>query len=82
MNISGVLCPTNFSLSFAGPSTSFDEGTDVVAQVDEAPWGAGNQGLRVLRSRADTNALHLLVEGLGGRTYSMVIRTPRRVGAA
>ena len=36
------------------------------------------RGLRVLRSRADDAGLRLSLEGLGGRTYELRIRSPRR----
>jgi hypothetical protein len=43
---------------------------------------ARSEGLRVLRARADREALHLLLEGLGGRTYELRARTPYRLGRA
>jgi hypothetical protein len=33
-----------------------------------------------LRARADCDALHLLLEGLGGRTYAVRVRTPYQLG--
>ena len=58
---------------------SYDEGTDVyLAQEIPAP-GTMNQGLRVLRSRADVAGLHLVLEGLGGRAYSLFIRSPHQL---
>ena len=61
---------------------AYDEGTDVYAQHDSPPPGARNQGLRVIRSRAEANALRLVLEGLGGRAYALRIRTPKHVGDA
>ena len=58
------------------------EGSDVfAAPVAPAP-GAENSGLRVLRSTADRGALRLLLEGGGGRRYSLFVRTPHRLGSA
>src|SRR5262249_1017804 len=60
---------------------SFDAGTEVYVDPQPLVAGATNQGLRILRSRADATALRLLVEGLGGRTYIAKVRGPRRVRA-
>ena len=60
----------------------YDEGTDVYVEREALRPGAGNEGLRVLRSRPDANGLRLRLEGLGGRTYDLRVRTPRRVGEA
>jgi glycogen debranching enzyme len=59
---------------------TFDEGTDVYVEREALRPGAGNEGLRVLRSRAEAGALGLTLEGLGGRTYELRLRTPRRAG--
>lgn len=59
---------------------TYDEGTDVYFERGALRPGASSEGLRVLRSRAEPGALHLTVEGLGGRTYELRVRTPRRVG--
>jgi len=32
--------------------------------------------------RPDARALHLVVEGRGGRGYAIIVRTPRRLGPA
>ena len=42
--------------------------------------GAENTGLRILRSTASKNTLRLVLEGRGGRSYTLYLRTPRRVG--
>ena len=55
-------------------------GTGVYVPQDSAPPGSKNQGLRVLQARTEGNALYLLVEGLGGRTYPLYVRTPHRLG--
>lgn len=58
---------------------SYDEGTDVYVEGEALRPGASSEGLRVLRSHAEAGALHLTVEGLGGRTYELRVRTPRRI---
>ena len=54
-------------------------GTSVYVRPEMSPPGSTNQGLRVLRSRAEEDALNLLVEGHGGRTYTLYVRTPKRL---
>ena len=61
---------------------TYDEGTDVYAEVPDLRQGATSEGLRILRARADRGALRLLLEGRGNRTYLVGMRTPRRLGAA
>jgi hypothetical protein len=60
----------------------YDEGTEVYIEPQALVPGASSQGLRILRSRADQNALRLMLEGLGGRAYQLRVRTPRRLGEA
>ncbi|MBA2647673.1 MAG: amylo-alpha-1,6-glucosidase [Pyrinomonadaceae bacterium] len=59
---------------------TYDEGTDVYVQTPPLKPGAHSEGLRVLRARADANALRLTLEGRGGRSYALCVRTPRRLG--
>ena len=60
---------------------AYDEGSDVyVAREPPAP-GARSDSLRVLRSEAEDGALRLLLEGLGGRPYTLRLRTPYAPGA-
>lgn len=59
---------------------NYEEGTDVYVDPEKPLPGASNQGLRVLRSQADAQALRLTLEGLGGRTYSIHARSPRQLG--
>jgi glycogen debranching enzyme len=59
---------------------SYDEGTEVYVEPESLRPGASNQGLRVLRSSADANALHLVLEGLGGRSYQLGARSRLRLG--
>ena len=61
---------------------TYDEGTDVYVEREALRPGASNEGLRVLGSRAEANALRLRLEGLGGRTYDLRVRTQRRIGDA
>ena len=58
----------------------YDEGTDVSINQEIPSPGAQSKGLRILRSRADQNALHLILEGIGGSTYALDVRTPRQLG--
>ena len=59
---------------------SYDEGTDVHVEPVSIVAGQTSDGLRILRSRADRAALHLMLEGRGGRRYPIRVRTPRRLG--
>ena len=56
---------------------TYEEGTDVSIESETLRPGATNQGLRILRSQADADALHLMLEGLGGRSYSLSVHGPR-----
>jgi hypothetical protein len=58
----------------------YDEGTDVWVDPEAPLSGATNEGLRVIRARADDGRLHLVVEGRGGRAYLLHARTPWRLG--
>jgi glycogen debranching enzyme len=58
---------------------AYDEGTDVYIEPEALQPGASNQGLRILRSRADADALHLTLEGAGGHSYLLKIISPRRL---
>ena len=57
----------------------YDEGSDVYVKPEIPAPGAENQGLRVLRSTAQANGLRLLLEGRGGRTYSLFVRSPHQL---
>lgn len=61
---------------------TYDEGTDVFVEYESLAVGNRSTGLRVIRSRADEHALHLVLEGIGGKTYSLGVRTGARIGAA
>jgi hypothetical protein len=58
---------------------NYDEGTEVFVEPKSLKPAQSNQGIRILRARADANALRLLVEGLGGREYRLGVRSPRRL---
>jgi glycogen debranching enzyme len=55
-------------------------GTDVYNAPEPLTAGALSEGLRVIRSQADQNFLHLTLEGIGGREYSLLVWTTRRLG--
>jgi glycogen debranching enzyme len=56
---------------------AYREGSDVTWRVEAPKPGATSQGLRVLRSRAEASRLLLVLEGRGGRSYRLQLRTPR-----
>ena len=58
---------------------SYYEGTDVYQEQEIPVPGTINQGLRVLRSRADDTGLHLVLEGLGGWSYPLHVRGPHQL---
>jgi hypothetical protein len=60
----------------------YDEGTGVYVDAADLHDGARSEGLRILRARADARALRMTLEGRGGRTYVVGVRTPRRLGTA
>lgn len=59
-----------------------DEGTEVFAEPHVPSPGATNRGLRILQSRPEAGVLRLVLEGVGGITYRLQVRTPRRLGEA
>jgi glycogen debranching enzyme len=59
---------------------TYQPGSDVYAPVAAPLPGATSNGLRILRSRADTSGLTVTVEGLGGRPYQLRVRTPKTLG--
>jgi len=52
----------------------YTEGTDVYNAPEALNAGQRSEGLRVIRCHADQNALHLTLEGLGGRHYTLLVR--------
>jgi glycogen debranching enzyme len=61
---------------------NYAQGSDVYTELSPSERGAENTGLRILRSTAAKDHLRLLLEGRGGRSYTLFVRTPRRVGGA
>jgi glycogen debranching enzyme len=61
---------------------TIDGGTGVFAEPAAPAPGAENEGLRILRARPEGGALRLVLEGRGGRTYPLSVRTRRAVGGA
>lgn len=57
----------------------YDEGTDVWIDIETLKPGSESTGLRIISSRADENALHLVLEGRGGCSYLLNLRTPQIV---
>ena len=73
---------TNVEADGADLTIRYDEGTDVYVAPQPLLAGATNVGLRLLRARAERDALHLSLEGLAGRTYTLGVRTWKRLGEA
>jgi glycogen debranching enzyme len=65
-----------------GPHTEivlrYRPGSDVYLAPPPPEAGARSGGLRILRSQADAGSLRLLLEGEGGRVYTLGLRSPRR----
>jgi glycogen debranching enzyme len=59
----------------------YDEGTDVYLAREIPLAGSESEGLRILRSRAESGTLNLLLEGRGGRSYTLHVRTPHQLEA-
>jgi len=57
----------------------YDEGSDVYVKPEIPEPGAESQGLRVLRSTAQENGLRLLLEGRGGHSYKLFVRSPHQL---
>jgi glycogen debranching enzyme len=57
----------------------YEEGTDVYTTPEKSARGERSRGLRILRSRADATHLRLLLEGLGGHTYTLGVRSTREL---
>jgi glycogen debranching enzyme len=74
------------SLDLTQPTTeivfNYDEGTDVYLEPGPLQPGQHSEGLRVVRARAGEDALRLVLEGRGGSTYTLRVRTPREIGEA
>jgi hypothetical protein len=55
----------------------FDEGTDVYWKTPDLVAGQENTGLRIISSQAKADGLNLILEGRGGQSYQLNIRSPR-----
>lgn len=55
----------------------FDEGTDVYWNIPNLIAGQENQGLRIIKSQARADGLYLVLEGRGGYTYQLNVRSPK-----
>jgi glycogen debranching enzyme len=64
----------------ADVAINYEGGSDVYLNYEPPAPGARSESLRVLRSHAETGALQLLLEGRGGRTYTLHLKTPYNVG--
>jgi Bacterial alpha-L-rhamnosidase 6 hairpin glycosidase domain len=86
MKSTGDVQRAEVRLEVHGPTVemvfTYEEGTEIYFVPESLTVGAQNTGLRILRARADDHALHLLLEGLGGRTYTVRARTPYQLGQA
>jgi glycogen debranching enzyme len=74
------------SLEAVGPGIeavfTYTEGTDVYIVPESLVPGALSTGLRILSARAERDALRLRLEGLGGRSYRLRVRSPHQLGQA
>jgi glycogen debranching enzyme len=57
----------------------FIPGTDIVVPAHPATPGSRSRAIRVLRSRAESDGLYLVVEGLGQQSYTLMIRSRKRL---
>lgn len=57
----------------------YDEGTDVSIDVETLKPGSESTGLRIVSARTVDNALRLILEGRGGASYILNLRTPHIV---
>lgn len=59
-----------------------DEGAEVFYKPQNLQIGQRNQDLKIIRATADAGNLRLIVEGLGGRTYTLGVRSGFKLDAA
>lgn len=68
-----------------GPQSSvevifkYDEGGDVSVDIETLKPGSESSGLRIVSARAIDNALKLVLDGRGGSSYALNLRTPHVV---
>jgi glycogen debranching enzyme len=56
-----------------------DDGTDVYWNTPDLAAGQENTGLKIIRSQAKSDGLFLVLEGVGGQTYSLNVNSPKRL---
>jgi glycogen debranching enzyme len=60
----------------------YDEGTEVWTEFPALQPGQGNENLKIIRAFADDENLNLILEGLGGRTYTLGVVSDGLIGKA
>lgn len=60
----------------------YAEGSDAYVEPRVPPPGSENTGLRILRSTAEPGRLRLVLEGRGGQSYKLFVKTPHTVGSS
>jgi glycogen debranching enzyme len=55
----------------------YTEGTEVYVEMPMLTAGQENNGLRIIKSQARKEGLYLMLEGRGGQTYSVGVKSPR-----
>jgi glycogen debranching enzyme len=58
-------------------SFDYTEGTEIYVETPMLKAGQENSGLRIIKSQARKDGLYLMVEGRGGQTYSVGVKSPR-----
>ena len=78
-NGDGQQAEIKFETTNAPTEISFDytEGTEVYVEMPSLTAGAENKGLRIIKSQARKDGLYLSLEGRGGQTYSVGVKSPR-----
>ncbi len=78
-NGDGQQAQVKFDLTNSPMEISFDyaEGTDVYLIPPSLVAGAENIGLRVVKAQARNDGLFLLLEGRGGNSYDLNVKSPR-----
>jgi glycogen debranching enzyme len=68
-----------FDTTNAPTEISFDytEGTEVYVEIPMLAAGVENKGLRIIKSQARKDGLFLSLEGRGGQTYTIGVKSPR-----
>ncbi len=60
----------------------FDDGTDVYWNIPNLVAGQENNGLRIIKSQPRADGLFLVLEGRGGQTYDLNVKSPRLLKGA